>query len=41
MDVTSATAAITAAVTPAIAIGLACIVALAGVWAFKLIRKVM
>ena len=41
MDVTAATAAIAAAVTPAVAIGLAVIVAMAGVWAFKLIRKVM
>ena len=41
MDVTLATSAITAALAPAVAIGLAVLVAMAGVFAFRLIRKVM
>lgn len=41
MDVSAAVTAIAASTTPAIAVGVAVIVALAGVWAFKLIKKVM
>ena len=41
MSTTEIVAAIAAAVAPAVAVGTAVIVAYAGVWVFKLIRRVI